>query len=167
MKHLLALFTFGLSFGTSLLAQSGLNTDRQIFLNLHNQAREEVGIAPLVWSDDLAAYAQEWADHLAANGCDLQHRNGGSYGENIYWGSHFDEAAAQHAVESWLSEQSAYRGEKFTSRTASRCGHYTQIVWEKSTQLGCGVARCSDGGVIVICNYDPSGNYLGEYPYGH
>jgi hypothetical protein len=40
-------------------------------------------------------------------------------------------------------------------------------------RLGCGVASCTenspfgDGGSwqIWVCNYDPSGNYLGERPY--
>src|SRR5918998_308225 len=34
----------------------------------HNRVRAQVGVAPLVWNDSLAASAQTWADHLAATG---------------------------------------------------------------------------------------------------
>jgi hypothetical protein len=37
-------------------------------------------------------------------------------------------------------------------------GHYTQIVWKKSTQIGVGKA----GGIVVL-NYSPPGNYRGSY----
>jgi len=45
------------------------------------------------------------------------------------------------------------------------CGHYTQVVWEKSVRVGCGMAECSNlegasfGGSFVICQYYPGGNY--------
>src|SRR5918992_933016 len=34
----------------------------------HNRVRAQVGVAPLVWNDSLAASAQTWADRLAAEG---------------------------------------------------------------------------------------------------
>ena len=30
----------------------------------HNTARKKVKVAPLTWSDDLAAHAREWAEYL-------------------------------------------------------------------------------------------------------
>jgi hypothetical protein len=49
------------------------------------------------------------------------------------------------------------------------CGHYTQVVWRTSTELGCGVASCKtqDGWNqdIWICNYGPAGNIGGQKPY--
>ena len=41
----------------------------------HDQARASVGVPALQWSDTLGAYAQEWANQLAANGCQLSHRS--------------------------------------------------------------------------------------------
>ena len=44
------------------------------------------------------------------------------------------------------------------------CGHYTQVVWANTLSVGCGVAVCPTG-TIVVCNYAPPGNYVGEKPY--
>ena len=41
---------------------------------------------------------------------------------------------------------------------------YTQMVWRDTTALGCGEAIC-DKTLIVACNYDPPGNYIGRRPY--
>jgi pathogenesis-related protein 1 len=50
-------------------------------------------------------------------------------------------------------------------KNSDGCGHYTQVVWRKSTDLGCGFATCSGGGGFVndiwICNYAPAGNSIG------
>jgi hypothetical protein len=35
-------------------------------------------------------------------------------------------------------------------------GHFTQIVWVATTELGCGVAQCS-GGAFYVCQYNPPG----------
>jgi hypothetical protein len=52
--------------------------------------------------------------------------------------------------------------------------HYTQVVWAKSTKVGCGVASCDtglfgSGGVMLVCKYSPpgnlAGNHLGLSPY--
>ena len=38
----------------------------QEMLNAHNTIRPEVGVPPLVWSDQLAQVAKDWANHLIA-----------------------------------------------------------------------------------------------------
>jgi hypothetical protein len=40
------------------------------------------------------------------------------------------------------------------------------MIWENSREVGVGVAKCADGALIVVANYFPAGNYIGEYPYG-
>jgi len=37
-------------------------------LSMHNSERAAVGVPAIVWSDDLAAQAKTWAEHLAATG---------------------------------------------------------------------------------------------------
>ncbi len=127
----------------------------------HNRARKERGVPPLTWSPQLAAVAEEWAQRLAAKGCNLQHRSDARFGENLY-AIYGTSATAQEVVDSWVSEVANYDYKK--NRCKGICGHYTQVVWRSSRSLGCAAARCSEGEVWV-CNYDPPGNFVGEQPY--
>ena len=54
----------------------------QKVLDHHNMVRKEVGVPSLKWSNVLAAFAQQWADHLASTQT-FEHKPGNSYGENI------------------------------------------------------------------------------------
>jgi pathogenesis-related protein 1 len=70
----------------------------------HDKVRAEVGVGPVKWSPALAAYAQEWADHLAATTCRMAHRVQGKYGENLFQGTagHY---TAVDAAKGWESEK--------------------------------------------------------------
>lgn len=130
-------------------------------LAAHNHVRAQVGIGPLTWSNDVARVAQRWADTLAASGCALQHNARTSHGENLFWSS--APAEATQVVASWADERQNYDHASNTCRRGM-CGHYTQVVWAKSTKLGCGMATCGRAQVWV-CNYDPPGNLVDARPY--
>ncbi len=144
----------------------------------HNRLRAMVGadpaLPPLTWDPDLAAIAQAYSERLASTGCGLTHSSNG-YGENLYWQRGLHVSAAD-VVESWYEEVACYTYGKFMrgdacdtactdAMNASGCGHYTQVVWRNTERLGCGMATCSSGAEIWTCNYDPAGNYIGQYPY--
>jgi uncharacterized protein YkwD len=138
-------------------------------LDFHNKVRADVKVKPVEWSADLAKYAQEWADHLASEGCDMQHRpNSGKwaqkYGENIFWGMGKD-YSAKDASESWYSEIKDYVHGVLNNSNWYNTGHYTQMVWYNTTYVGIAIARCADGGIIIVANYNPPGNYMGEKAY--
>ncbi|MEY3405870.1 MAG: hypothetical protein RL161_1300, partial [Bacteroidota bacterium] len=38
-------------------------------------------------------------------------------------------------------------------------------VWSQTTHVGMAKAVCKDGSVLVVANYDPPGNYIGQKPY--
>jgi pathogenesis-related protein 1 len=141
--------------------------EAQEALDFHNKARKDVGPEPLQWSSEVAAYAQSWADSLALRNCAFEHRQGSSrlrsYGENIYWSS--GSSIALNASRSWYSEISKYTYGTLTSENWSVSGHYTQMVWADSKRLGIGKATCRNGATIIVANYDPPGNYMGEKPY--
>ena len=140
-------------------------------LQHHNKVRSEVGVSGLEWDEGLAAYAQRWAEHLANNNqCRMQHRSGAqregvSYGENIFWGSSADAFSPLDASESWYSEKEKYRYARLNEENWYPAGHYTQMVWRKTSSMGAGMAVCPNGALIVVANYNPPGNYMGEYPY--
>jgi pathogenesis-related protein 1 len=142
--------------------------DRKAMVTSHNAARSAVGVAPLKWSRELAAFAQKWADHIASTNCVAQHRPGNAewprpYGEEVYGGKG-PTAGPAEAFTMWESSKKFYNGQP-VSATDLRAANYTQLVWSTTTQVGCGKAVCKDGTVIVICNYDPKGNIVGQKPY--
>ena len=152
----------------------------------HNAVRAKVSsmtpLPPVTWSADLAKYAQEWTDQTCMS---PKHRpspsqNGKPLGENLYasFGTG-DTSPGKHAVDGWAGEVACWtfgaflRGDKCdmnctTQMRSDGCGHYTQIVWRASTQIGCGVTTCGSGFSMqteVICNYAPAGNFVGMNPY--
>jgi uncharacterized protein YkwD len=130
----------------------------QRFVAAHNKARAQHCAAPLTWSTKLAAYAQKWADSLRAKGCAFGH-SGGPYGENLAAGTEgvLDPEAT---VAMWYDEIKLYKFPDggFSAQT----GHFTQLVWRGTKQVGCGHAACK-GNDIWVCEYDPPGNWDGEY----
>jgi pathogenesis-related protein 1 len=141
-------------------------------LAVHNQARKALGVAPLVWSQDLAGFAQQWAEKCAADNCRLGHRPYAGkwkqlYGENCamnYGEKYGAKAPAVQGCYQWLAEKKFYKRKKQGSDWY-KTGHYTQMVWRKSTEMGVGVAKCRNGGYIVVANYNPAGNMIGETAY--
>ena len=134
----------------------------------HNYYRAEVGLPPLEWSGELAAYAQEWANELKKRGCKIEHRPGSGkweqiYGENIYWSMGIENKPAD-VVDDWGAEKENFDYNKYN--LGRGVGHYTQIIWEKTTKIGCAMVKCGDQEVWV-CNYDPPGNVIGQKPYGN
>ncbi|GAA0182618.1 hypothetical protein Leryth_025394 [Lithospermum erythrorhizon] len=134
---------------------------RRDFVALHNRARAEVGVQPMVWNKTVAAYAQNYANIRSAD-CNLEHSQGGPYGENIAYGS--GEFTAVDAGALWVGEKPLYNYNS-NSCVGGECLHYTQVVWRDSTQLGCARVQCQNGYYFVTCNYYPPGNYIGQRPF--
>jgi pathogenesis-related protein 1 len=129
-------------------------------LSAHNAIRSRVGIQPLLWSDNLAKFAQDWANTLLERK-QFSHRANSPYGENLFEvvGT---AASPLEVVEYWASEARGY--DYPSNRCRGQCGHYTQIVWRNTKSVGCAVARAGRREVWV-CNYAPPGNYVGQRPY--
>ncbi|KAK7302638.1 hypothetical protein RJT34_13531 [Clitoria ternatea] len=130
------------------------------FLEVHNEARAEVGVGPLSWNHTLEGYAQRYANERIPD-CNLQHSMG-PFGENIAEG--YGDMKGSDAVKFWLTEKPYYDYHS-NSCVHDECLHYTQIVWRGSLQLGCARAKCLNGWVFVICSYSPPGNIDGQRPY--
>jgi pathogenesis-related protein 1 len=132
--------------------------DGVALVGAHNRARARHCAPPLRWSVKVARSAQRWADTLRASGCGLRHSQG-QYGENLAAGTAgmLDPAAV---VGMWYDEVKRYsfaRG-AFSMQT----GHFTQLVWRATSEVGCGSAQC-DGVDVWVCQYDPPGNVQGEF----
>jgi len=136
-------------------------------LGIHNRDRADVGVPPLTWSDSLAASAQTWAEHMATID-QMVHSDDFSYGENIAGQSHGNSPGnldtLTKMVESWAVEKENWHGGVLTEENAPMVGHYTQMVWKDTKQVGCGVASASVNDYLV-CHYSPTGNAIGKAPY--
>jgi hypothetical protein len=131
----------------------------------------------LGWSAAAASVAQAWA----AN-CVYQHNAGrGNLGENIA-AAYPTGNTVDFAVGLWASEWVSYHYDTNTCTpppppAPQTCGHYTQLVWRSTVNVGCAVATCSTGWPFGgtppadprwdfwVCDYEPPGNYVGQRPY--
>uniref|UniRef100_A0ABD2XRK6 SCP domain-containing protein n=1 Tax=Trichogramma kaykai TaxID=54128 RepID=A0ABD2XRK6_9HYME len=132
-------------------------------LEAHNHYRSRHGVPPLRLNKQLCKASQEWANSLATRGR-LEHRANVDYGENLFcvWSSNPKTVInGDEPVHEWYAEeqQHAYGKEPTTLKT----GHFTQVVWRDSLELGVGMARNRNGEVYVVANYNPAGNYLGSF----
>lgn len=138
----------------------------------HNYFRANVSPAAkdmllMKWHPESARSAQRWAEECLL----LQHDNitgrwidlFGSCGQNIFVSTH--QVPWFFAVETWNLEK-----HNFTygsdSNNLTLVGHYTQMVWAASHQVGCGFHKCPQGGsrnkpyYAYVCNYCPMGNHM-------
>lgn len=177
--------------------------ERDAVLKEHNDARREVGVEPLEWSEELSEFAFDWleessegysSDLLRGQPLNLKHRprNGEfaqKYGENMsYWGgSGTVNTDPARAVKGWYAEKAAFdklnaekpyvvgdeEGKTDDQGRRVVVGHYTQMVWKATTQVGAAkwVMTYTDNrgtmrtAVVIVANYDPQGNFTGEAPY--
>ncbi len=122
-------------------------------LKAHNALRAKHGVPALSWSGGLADTAQAWA-----NRCVFEHSSNG-LGENLAMGTSGRQSVGQF-VEDWYNEIGAY--DFANGGFSGDTGHFTQVVWKSTTELGCGVAQCS-GNDLLVCNYSPAGNMEGAF----
>jgi pathogenesis-related protein 1 len=138
-------------------------------LAAHNRVRADAQPTPtpplpaLVWSDQLAAVAQEWAER-----CVFEHSTH-SLGENLAVFSRLD-VEPTTVVDLWAGEVADWDHDANRCTSGRICGHYTQLVWRDTSAVGCGVAACDNvqgfgPGSLWVCNYDPPGNFIGQRPY--
>lgn len=134
-------------------------------LDSHNAERDRFGAEPLRWSLRLAREAQIWAKRLADEGR-LRHASNderGGAGENLWMGT-AGLYSADEIVGTFVEEGRYFRPGIFPdiSRTGNwrDVGHYSQVVWPETRQLGCAVARNNQDDFLV-CRYWPAGNTYG------
>ena len=136
----------------------------------HNAARAAVmpeatpPLPRMAWSSTVAASAQAWVDN-----CKFAD-TGPPYGSNAFAGT--GKYTPAQVVAAWVSEDASYDYATNTCAPGAVCGHYTQVVWRDSTELGCGMATCTANNPfgsgpwqLWVCNYNPPGNYVGQKPY--
>ena len=159
----------------------GQSTKKITALKVHNDARKEVGVKPLVWSNTLEIDAKKYAAFLASKDMfkHSENLNELSQGENLYSTAYFifQENGEKYFFEnknylkdasiSWLSEKKDFKYAKIGDRknNFSEIGHYTQMIWHKTSQVGIAYSKSKSGKVYVVARYYPAGNVISQFPY--
>ncbi|CAM1298015.1 Uncharacterised protein g2000 [Pycnogonum litorale] len=145
-------------------------------------------IPDLIWNNGLATMAETNSDR-----CVFGHSTGRSLapfsniGENVYMstkGLNADNPVCDcttftdwtAAVALWYAEIDDFASQdqicsvvnRFVSQQSPAIGHFTQVIWADTTELGCGAAFCMTStqcSIIVTCNYGEAGNYRQEPVY--
>jgi hypothetical protein len=157
-------------------------------LALHNRERAAVGVPPLMWSDKLAADARPWAEHVVTIGHmvhDSERLGPLGEGENIAgygnpWNPKVGPLTQGGGVNLWIDEKMNWNGG--TCASGKVCGHYTQMVWRDTKEVGCATAygrgipysstalghvasKPNEFMSILVCRYSPPGNVVGQKPF--
>lgn len=148
---------------------AALSDEQRSILDTHNRLRARHGVPALQWSPALAADAQRFADACVQQHGTYESRNGA--GENL--SAYNDETMADRVELGWYAEerQYDYANPGFNKRGSSQetqTGHFTQVVWAATTELGCARADCPGypWKGFLVCRYLPAGNSADPGPNG-
>ena len=132
-------------------------------LDAHNNYRAKHHVGKLVLNQELCDIAQRYAEELARTGNFAHSQNsfhGDNMGENLFacYGMKIN---GKMMTDDWYNEVSMYdfNNPGYISGT----GHFTQVVWKGSKQVGFGYAQARDGYYYGVANYYPAGNFIGEF----
>ncbi|NXD29191.1 PI16 inhibitor, partial [Spelaeornis formosus] len=153
------------------LSWSLSDEEKKIILDEHNKYRSQVSppamaMMRMTWDKELEDLAQSYAEK-----CIWDHnKERGRRGENLFAMAPILEL--EFAVEDWNGEEKFYNLTTSTCVPGQMCGHYTQVVWSNTHQIGCGAHFCekidgleTENMHLLVCNYYPPGNMKGKKPY--
>ena len=132
-------------------------------LDAHNNYRAKHHVVKLVLNQELCDIAQKYAEELARTG-NFAH-SGNSFhddnmGENLF-ACYGMKITGKMMTDDWYNEVNQYNFNN--PGYISGTGHFTQIVWKGSKQVGFGYAQARDGYYYGVANYYPAGNFIGEF----
>jgi hypothetical protein len=144
-------------------AARGETALRETALRLHNQARRDFAVPPLSWNEGLAAAARAYAEQMARTGIYQHDQTPGRrklMGENLWRGTR-GAFSYEVMIGIMVDERRLFRPGVFPAVSATGSwhdvGHYTQLVWPTTTEVGCAVASSATTDFLV-CRYAPTGN---------
>jgi uncharacterized protein YkwD len=143
------------------ISNSDFNTFCLQALECHNKYRKMHHAPPLKLNKEICTIAENYAKTLATKLKCLQHSEntykGQELGENLF-GCFGMEATGQEISDHWYSEIKKYN---FNGDWQGGCGHFTQMVWKDTEEVGFGKWKDKSGQIYVVANYYPAGNFLG------
>ena len=144
---------------------AALSPFAQTILAVHNRERLRLGSPPLRWDPRLEAGATAYARQLASAGSLAHAARSGRAGERENLSMGMRGSTPGQMMRNWIEEKRNFIPGLFPdiSRSGkwSDASHYSQMVWARTTSIGCGQAS----GVqwdFLVCRYTPAGNIDGQ-----
>ncbi|KAF7226589.1 cysteine-rich venom protein-like [Nothobranchius furzeri] len=137
-------------------------------VDVHNDFRRAVDpsaadMLMMTYSEELAEHAQAWV-----NNCTMKHGppsarmiDGYEVGENLFFSP--SPTSWKSVINAWYDEKSHYVYPN-GSRDGTRINHYTQLIWNSSYRVGCGLNLCNST-YFYDCRYYRAGNFKRWPPY--
>ena len=125
----------------------------------HNVLRACHNAEPLMFNCEILKISQDYANKNPS-GHSQTTFHGKWMGENLYWSTGMT-LTGNNPVDRWYNEISDYNFEEGKSN-GGVTGHFTQVVWKSSRELGIGY-YCKGTSCCVVGNYYPGGNYNNLY----
>lgn len=172
------------------IASAGVSKKEiQEIMAAHNNYRQMVamgkvpGLPPaanmmeLVWDNELAAVAQAHAKqcrfHHDCYSCRRVSRFTAGQNMFLHYSSSLRLRPTNWAsvVKSWFDEYRLFNPDEIDSfHTVQDSGHFTQLIWAKTTHVGCGKTRFKIKEedwyrTLYTCNYGPMGNVIQSRVY--
>ncbi|NXL46169.1 CRIS2 protein, partial [Podilymbus podiceps] len=146
-----------------VLSTSGEN-QQSLIVNQHNALRRGVkptasNMMKMEWNYAAAQNAQKWA-----NKCTLRHSPANMRTTNVLCGENLFMSSAplswSHAIQAWYKEVKNFEYGIGAKPPGAVIGHYTQLIWYNSYQIGCAVAYCprNQFNYFYVCRYCPAAN---------
>ncbi|XP_058265050.1 peptidase inhibitor 16 [Hemibagrus wyckioides] len=156
----------------SLVSGELTNEQKNQILDLHNKYRSSVNpqaanMKRMLWDESLSTVAASYATN-----CTWEHNPKifGILGENLFMT--LGPLNVDQPIGLWYNEYVNYNLYYNSCVEGKLCGHYTQMVWANTSFIGCGAHYCNDvskfdakNATILVCNYYPPGNIMGQSPY--
>jgi len=181
---MLRLLLVTLFFFTYIYAEE-IHVDTKAITKAHNDLRAKYKSPPLSYSKPLENAARKWAVKLQKDGCGMVHSHGkvGKTGENLYWASprivtrtdskgnktrssSLQKVKEQDVVQAWYDEVKWYDYETNSCEKGQMCGHFTQVIWNTTSEVGCAAMACDDRSQVWVCEYTTPGNVSVRYADG-
>ena len=148
-------------------ANLNLKRMRELELEEHNRLRSLHGAPPLILNNELNQMAQNYAQVLAqkdvlehSKNRSLSGKPGAWVGENLYYYSAYPvcEYKCGSMSRSWYDEIKDYDFNTGKSKNGGVVGHFTQLVWKDTQEVGFGIAF-NGNKLYTVANYYPGGNF--------
>jgi uncharacterized protein YkwD len=131
-------------------------------LKAHNIYREKHHVPPVKLNKEICLLAQKHANMMAINEEFIHSHNtykDEELAENLFMWIGY-EITGQNVVENWYNEGKDY---DYEGDFQKGCGHFTQIIWKDTKEVGFACALSKNGTYYAVGHYYPPGNFIGEF----